>query len=77
MTAKTIAATLAFLIVATLGVTAGAANAATYGSPAIKRTHYPAARHPTLFEVYTWLKGSREFCYLPSEPCNNNHRVQN
>lgn len=31
----------------------------------------------SLYSIYDHLSGGRELCYLPTEPCDNNHRVQN
>jgi hypothetical protein len=31
----------------------------------------------SLYSVYDHLSGGRQLCYLPSEPCDNNHRMQN
>jgi len=65
---------VAGLFVASTGAARGAGNTAPTGKRPPVNT---VARPPSLYEVYTGLKGSREFCYLPSEPCDNSHRVQN
>jgi hypothetical protein len=31
----------------------------------------------SLYSIYDHLSGGRQFCYLPTEPCDNNHRMQN
>jgi len=31
----------------------------------------------SLYSVYDHLSGGRHLCYLPSDPCDNNHRVTN
>jgi hypothetical protein len=31
----------------------------------------------SLYSIYDHLSGGRELCFLPTEPCDNNHRVQN
>jgi len=54
-----------------------AALAAGNNVPAHRPPVIAISRPPSLWEVYTRLKGSREFCYLPSEPCDNSHRVVN
>lgn len=36
----------------------------------------PPAENP-FYSLYNSLKGGTEQCSLPSEPCDNNHRIQN
>lgn len=31
----------------------------------------------SLYSIYDHLSGGRQMCYLPTEPCENDHRVQN
>jgi hypothetical protein len=31
----------------------------------------------SIYSIYDHLSGGRELCRLPSEPCDNEHRVQN
>jgi hypothetical protein len=31
----------------------------------------------SLYSIYDHLSGGRQLCHLPSEPCDNEHRVQN
>jgi hypothetical protein len=31
----------------------------------------------SLYSIYDHLSGGRQLCRLPSEPCDNEHRVQN
>jgi hypothetical protein len=31
----------------------------------------------SLYSIYDHLSGGRELCHLPTEPCDNAHRVQN
>jgi hypothetical protein len=31
----------------------------------------------SLYSIYDHLSGGRHLCYLPSDPCDNNHRVTN
>ena len=31
----------------------------------------------SLYSIYDHLSGGRQLCHLPSEPCDNQHRVQN
>jgi len=31
----------------------------------------------SLYSVYDHLSGGRQLCYLPTDPCDNNHRMQN
>jgi hypothetical protein len=31
----------------------------------------------SLYSIYDHLSGGRHFCYLPSDPCDNNHRMTN
>lgn len=31
----------------------------------------------SIYSIYDHLSGGREQCQLPSEPCDNQHRVQN
>jgi hypothetical protein len=61
------------------GIFVAFATAAAAGNnvPARRSPAGTFTRPPTLWEAYTRLKGSREFCYLPSEPCDNSHRVVN
>jgi hypothetical protein len=31
----------------------------------------------SLYSIYDHLSGGRQLCHLPSEPCDNEHRLQN
>jgi len=31
----------------------------------------------SIYSIYDHLSGGRQLCHLPSEPCDNDHRVQN
>ena len=31
----------------------------------------------SIYSIYDHLSGGRQLCHLPSEPCDNQHRVQN
>jgi hypothetical protein len=31
----------------------------------------------SIYSVYDHLSGGRELCYLATDPCDNNHRMQN
>jgi hypothetical protein len=31
----------------------------------------------SLYSVYDHLSGGRQLCYLPTDPCDNNHRITN
>jgi len=31
----------------------------------------------SIYSIYDHLSGGRQLCHLPSEPCDNNHRVTN
>jgi hypothetical protein len=40
--------------------------------------YYYSAWNPySLYSIYDHLSGGRQLCRLPSEPCDNEHRVQN
>jgi len=40
--------------------------------------YYYSAWNPySAYSVYDHLSGGRQLCYLPSEPCDNNHRLGN
>jgi hypothetical protein len=59
-----------------VALTTAALAAAGNNVPAHRPPVNALSRPASLWEVYyTRLKGSREFCYLPSEPCDNSHRV--
>lgn len=73
MSAKLKTAIVSGILVATISAALGAGKAVPTG----RRPANTITRPPSLYELYTRLKGSREFCYLPSEPCDNNRRVQN
>jgi hypothetical protein len=69
-------------------VTAGTVGqpdlAATTGTATTAVTAAPLAPPPeavppvdSAYSVYDSLKGNREWCELPTEPCDNGHRTQN
>ncbi len=31
----------------------------------------------SIYSIYDHLSGGRQLCYLPTDPCDNNHRMQN
>jgi hypothetical protein len=43
--------------------------------------YYPYYYSPfnpySLYSIYDHLSGGRHLCYLPTDPCDNNHRVSN
>jgi hypothetical protein len=40
--------------------------------------YYYSAWNPfSAYSIYDHLSGGRQQCQLPTEPCDNNHRVQN
>jgi len=43
--------------------------------------YYPFYYSPynpySLYSVYDHLSGGRHLCYLPTDPCDNNHRITN
>jgi hypothetical protein len=43
--------------------------------------YYPFYYSPynpnSLYSVYDHLSGGRQLCHLPTDPCDNNHRVSN
>ena len=40
--------------------------------------YYYSAWNPfSVYSIYDYLSGGRQQCQLPTEPCDNNHRVQN
>ena len=39
--------------------------------------YYSAWNPRSIYSIYDHLSGGRQQCYLPSEPCDNTHRVTN
>jgi len=37
----------------------------------------PYPRSDSLWALYQYLKDGTEWCWLPTEPCDNNHRMTN
>jgi hypothetical protein len=49
-----------------------------YLPPSPYAPYYYSAWNPySLYSIYDHLSGGRQLCRLPSEPCDNEHRVQN
>jgi hypothetical protein len=49
-----------------------------YVPPSPYAPYYYSPWNPySLFSIYDHLSGGRQLCHLPSEPCDNEHRVQN
>jgi hypothetical protein len=49
-----------------------------YAPPCAYRPYYYSAWNPfSVYSVYDHLSGGRELCHLPTEPCDNTHRVTN
>jgi hypothetical protein len=49
-----------------------------YAPPAPYAPYYYSSWNPfSIYSIYDHLSGGREQCQLPSEPCDNQHRVQN
>ncbi len=80
------------VIIAALAVTAAVGDAlAGTRKPKVFVTVYPRYRvvspyapyyyspwNPySIYSIYDHLSGGRQLCHLPSEPCDNEHRVQN
>ena len=62
-----------FLMVVSLATGIAAASAAETGTKTIPDSSiYPPETPPPVFYF-----GEHYVCYLPSEPCDNEHRVQN
>jgi hypothetical protein len=46
--------------------------------PSPNAPYYYSAWNPfSVYSVYDHLSGGRQQCQLPTEPCDNNHRVSN
>lgn len=57
-------------------VLAGQNKRKTHPSP--YAPYYYSRWNPhSLYSVYDHLSGGRQLCYLATEPCDNNHRMQN
>lgn len=39
--------------------------------------YYSAWNPRSIYSIYDHLSGGRQQCYLPSEPCDDNHSIQN
>jgi hypothetical protein len=49
-----------------------------YVPPSPYAPYYYSPWNPfSIYSIYDHLSGGRQQCQLPSEPCDNNHRVQN
>jgi hypothetical protein len=53
-----------------------------YAAPAVPVSPYAPYYYShwnpySLYSIYDHLSGGRQLCRLPSEPCDNEHRVQN
>jgi hypothetical protein len=49
-----------------------------YVPPSPYAPYYYSPWNPySLYSIYDHLSGGRQLCHLPSEPCDNEHRVQN
>jgi hypothetical protein len=49
-----------------------------YAPPPPYAPYYYSPWNPfSIYSIYDHLSGGREQCQLPSEPCDNQHRVQN
>lgn len=49
-----------------------------YAPPSPYAPYYYSSWNPySLYSIYDHLSGGRQLCHLPSEPCDNEHRVQN
>ncbi len=49
-----------------------------YPDPSPYAPYYYSRWNPySVYSVYDHLSGGRQLCYLATEPCDNNHRVQN
>jgi hypothetical protein len=80
---------LAVAAIAALAVCLGAADAmagwhhrrdviVVHPRPSPYAPYYYSRWNPySAYSVYDHLSGGRQLCYLPSEPCDNTHRVQN
>jgi|SRR5690242_1883451 len=80
--------TIATLIIVAVGATTGLAGS-KHRRPLIVVPPPPVVRSPyapyyystwnpySIYSIYDHLSGGRQQCYLPSEPCDNTHRVTN
>lgn len=85
----TVRLTIATLIIVAMGVTNGLAEQKHRRPVVIVRPasvvpvspyspYYYSAWNPrSIYSIYDHLSGGRQQCYLPSEPCGNNHRITN
>src|SRR5271169_3789711 len=49
-----------------------------YAPPCDYKPYYYSAWNPfSLYSVYDHLSGGLQLCHLPTEPCDNGHRVTN
>jgi hypothetical protein len=49
-----------------------------YAPPCAYQPYYYSAWNPfSVYSVYDHLSGGRQLCNLPTEPCDNTHRVTN
>lgn len=50
----------------------------THHRPSPCAPYYYSRWNPySIYSIYDHLSGGRQLCYLPSECCDNNHRVTN
>jgi hypothetical protein len=48
------------------------------GPPGPYTPYYYSPWNPySVYSVYDHLSGGRQLCHLATEPCDNNHRIQN
>ena len=49
-----------------------------YPDPSLYAPYYYSRWSPySAYSIYDHLSGGRQLCSMPSEPCDNNHRIQN
>ncbi len=81
--------TVAGVAIAALAVVFGAGNAlagshhrkhvvVVHPRPSPYAPYYYSRWNPySLYSIYDHLSGGRQLCYLPTEPCDNGHTLQN
>ena len=68
----TAAALAAALVLASAGVTVAQARMSPSRAP-----EFAPAYDEGNYYTQRYRRGNEQFCYLPSEPCDNDHRVDN
>ena len=64
-------------LVFAVGVGAALARSNKHKTVVVVHPLYAPPSPYSLYSIYDHLSGGRQLCHLQSEPCDNEHRVQN